>query len=138
MEEGPEFPVPPTENRVVEGWMPALSPPQVVAGRALGFYRLVLWLLPGCVAITTLVGLDFLGLWFPAFADHTIAAWFLLNIPSAIAAGIFAVKLEPVRWDGLKPRFEVIRVVKFLVLQLFIIPALTALVVIGCALTGVM
>ena len=105
--------------------------------RAADWFRTLLWLMPTCVAVTTLLGGDALSRWwFPALSRHGVFLWLLINFTSTIALGIFRAKLNQPRWDGLAPRFDPVEVVRFVVMQIFIVPVLAyfigfALIVVG-------
>lgn len=99
-------------------------PDALPLSRAADWYRSILWLMPTCVAVTTLFGGDMLLRWFPVLVRHGAFMWVLVNFISTVALGIFRANLNQPRWDGLAPRFDPVEVVRFVAMQIFMVPFL--------------
>jgi len=105
---------------------------------AMECYRMLLWLMPTCVAVTTMVGVAALPRWFPAFSGYERPLWLVVNFASTIALGIFRAKLAPPCEDGSAPRLDPVAVVIFVVIQIFLVPFLAYVIGIALMVTGVL
>ena len=94
--------------------------------RAIGWYRFMLWTMPTCIALTTAFGFGWLAsnVRIRIDPDLTVIGWFVLNTLSTVGIAIFEAKLRnrPDHPVSLKSDAGVVR---FVLLQLLIIPALS-------------
>jgi hypothetical protein len=99
---------------------PEFPPPN----RAIGWYRFMLWMMPTCIALTTAFGFGWLSSFVRVHSDPIVGGWFVLNTLATVGIAIFEAKLRsrPDRPVSLKNDAGVIR---FVLLQLLIIPALS-------------
>jgi hypothetical protein len=108
-----------------------LPPPN----RAIGWYRFMLWMMPTCIAITTLFGIAWLASVVQIHTDFWVIVWFIFNILATLGIGYFEVKLrnsDPSR--SIETRTGVAR---FFMQQFLIIPALSfALLFAACLFAG--
>jgi len=110
---------------------PDLTPPN----RAIGWYRFMLWMMPTCIALTTIFGFAWLSsvVRFPLGLMWT--GWFIFNILATLGIGYFEVKLRNSDPSiAIETRSGVGR---FFALQFLIIPALSfALLFAACLFAG--
>jgi hypothetical protein len=97
-----------------------LPPPN----RAIGWFRFMLWMMPTCVALTTAFGFGWLSTIIRVDSDLLVICWFVLNTLATVGVAIFEAKLRsrPGHLVSLKSDAGVVR---FVLLQLLIIPALS-------------
>jgi hypothetical protein len=83
---------------------------------AIGWYRFVLWLMPTCVAYTAAIAMTWLDHW------HT-EVLLLVTVSSTAAIGIFEARLR-IASGRLAVENRPVAVLRFVLFQVFIIPAL--------------
>ncbi|RYD62703.1 MAG: hypothetical protein EOP83_13920 [Verrucomicrobiaceae bacterium] len=111
--------------------LPVFQPPN----RAIEWYRFLLWMMPTCVALTTIVGFAWLVEELGFRQSGVVwGCWWVFNIAAAIGAGIFDLKLAHPRWKKEAVRVEPVKVLTFVVLQAFIVPLLGLVIVAVCSL----
>lgn len=99
-----------------------LPPPN----RGIIWYRVMLWLMPTCIAGTTAIAGTLLGF----SGELPLIIWTLLNVASIFGVGVFEAKLKsrPNRVETFNTDLGVIR---FFLLQLLIIPSLSIALVVA-------
>ena len=115
----------------------ARTPP---VNNALECYRLLIWVMPTCVALVTAVGGSVLLRWLPVVTRDglPVVLWAVVNLAATIALGIFRERLKEPGRDGVAPRLDPVAVVMFVVGQFLLVPLLTTFVFIPLVLTGVL
>lgn len=108
-----------------------LPPPN----RAIGWYRFLLWVMPTCIAITSVFGLGWLAQQL-AFrnGDIMVMVWWGFNLAAVIGVGTFELKFQR-RRDRIAERAGL--VMMFVLLQFLIVPVLCCVIAFGfCLVTG--
>lgn len=110
---------------------PDFPPPN----RAIGWYRFMLWMMPTCIALTTAFGLGWLQSVVRIHPDLQIVGWFVVNTLATVGIAIFEAKLRsrPDLPVSLKTDSGVIR---FVLLQILIIPAMSFAIFFAACLLG--
>ena len=75
---------------------PDLPPPN----RAIGWYRFMLWMMPTCIALTSVFGLGWLTSVIRANGQLMLIGWFAFNLLATLGIGFFEVNLRntPKSW----------------------------------------
>jgi hypothetical protein len=112
---------------------PDIPPPN----RAIGWYRFMLWMMPTCIAITTVFGIDWLSNVLRLGGSLPLILWCFLNIASTIGIGIFESRFDrfPVH-----PAIgnQMPRALRFVILQFFIVPLVSFAVAFAACLGGLL
>ena len=107
--------------------------------QAMEYYRLLIWLMPTCVAITTLVGCVPVRFWLSLATGQALLLWLAVNLAATIVLGIFhaKLKLSSPNEGEVAPRLDPVDVVTFVVIQVFLVPFLTYVMSIFLMVAGV-
>lgn len=110
---------------------PDIPPPN----RAIGWYRFMLWMMPTCIALTSVFGLGWLSATLgPPYDGLMLFAWLLVNIPTTVGIGFFEVKL---RNGDPSLRIEIWPgVIGFFLFQILIIPVISFTIFFAACLLG--
>ena len=110
-----------------------LPPPN----RAIGWYRFMLWVMPTCVAITTALGIIWLGsAVVRSLQSQTgVLVWFVVNIASTFVIGAFEARFHRAQ-QGSSKKASLDRVARFVATQILLVPLLTCAVVFALCSSG--
>ena len=101
---------------------------------AMEWYRTLLWAMPACVAVSTLIAVTALFARFSVpLGRWVIPAWLGLNVVSTIALGVFQARLKVCDGKGVARKLDV---VVFVVLQVVIVPFVCHLVFMVLVMAG--
>lgn len=110
---------------------PDLPPPN----RAIGWYRFMLWMMPTCIAVTTVFGFGWIESVVRVPSGLLRDGWFVFNLLAAVGIGCFDAKLGDSQSGASRPTRT--RVVRFVLLQCLIVPSLCfALLCAACLFAG--
>ena len=101
-----------------------MNDPSPPPNPAIAWYRTMLRIMPTCIAVPTLLAIDFLDSRFsdvPGWAWFT--GWFVFNLTATVGLGLFDHRLAGGR--GKEP--ELVAVVRFMLLQLIVPPMILLL-----------
>lgn len=103
--------------------------------RAIGWYRFMLWLMPTCIALTTAYGFAWLPVGRYLSGDLLVLGWFVLNALATVGIAIFEAKLRS-RPDRPVSLITDAGWIRFFLLQVLIVPALSFALFFALCLAG--
>ena len=110
-----------------------MTPDQPPPNRAIGWYRMVIWLMPTSVAISCMFAIDWIRRWTSMELDRAAGISVGLTFFSVIVLGWIEPKFDR-RWDGQSERSTPTAVMRFFLLQMIIVPFVLLVVIFGAIL----
>jgi hypothetical protein len=110
-----------------------MTPDQPPPNRAVGCYRMVIWLMPTSVAISCMFAIDWIHRWSSMELDRAAGISIGLTFFSMIVLGWIEPKFDR-RWDGQSERSIPTAVMRFFLLQMIIVPFVLLVVMFGAIL----